>query len=332
MLPQLSWEKTYLVATWLETLTYGFFCCLFIASVYVNYYMRRAHDVHSQVMFFVGVVMFFMATMHIGMNCYRLVRAYTDFVYAPGGAAAWLGNLAPWDHIFKDTIYATQEMFGDAVAIYRCWIVWERSWKVILLPSVLLIVSIISGYSVCGLYSTVNPADTVFDPRLMNWITTFYSIAVIQSGITTGLMAYRIWKAESRSAAYRTSGRSLRPILWILIESAALQFVVELVLLSLYAANYNCQYLMLEPVTPLIGITFTSITLRITVRSHESQNGVSSGRVPDQQFNTIGSIPMRHIAISIKKDVEADSDIQGVGDGATYVEFEKSSSRGDRSV
>lgn len=51
------------------------------------------------------------------MNCYRMVRGYTDLVNAPGGAAAYLSELAPWDHVFKDTLYATQEMFGDAVAV-----------------------------------------------------------------------------------------------------------------------------------------------------------------------------------------------------------------------
>lgn len=51
------------------------------------------------------------------MNCYRMVRAFTDFETAPGGAAAWLSNLSPWDHVFKDTLYATQEMIGDAVAV-----------------------------------------------------------------------------------------------------------------------------------------------------------------------------------------------------------------------
>ena len=95
-------------------------------------------------------------------------------------------------------------------------------------------------------------SDTVFDPRLRNWIRTFYSVAVVQSAITTGLMAWRIWQAERLGSQYRAGKSNLRPILWILVESASLQFFVELVLLALYAANFNCQYLMLEPVTPLV--------------------------------------------------------------------------------
>ena len=51
------------------------------------------------------------------MNLYRLVRAYVDFEFAPGGPAAYLSELAPWDHVFKDTIYATTELFGDAISV-----------------------------------------------------------------------------------------------------------------------------------------------------------------------------------------------------------------------
>lgn len=105
---------------------------------------------------------------------------------------------------------------------------------------------------VCGLYATFDPTTSVFDPKLTHWVRTFYSVAVVQSAITTGLMAYRIYQAEKRTAKYRTGQSPLRPVLYILLESASLLFFVELVLLTLYAANYNCQYLMLEPVTPLV--------------------------------------------------------------------------------
>lgn len=104
----------------------------------------------------------------------------------------------------------------------------------------------------CGLYTTVRTDKTVFDSRLASWISIFYSIAVVQSTITTGLMMYRIWQAERRTATYRTGQSPLRPLLWILLESAALLVVVEVVLLALYSAGLSCQYLLLEPVTPIV--------------------------------------------------------------------------------
>jgi hypothetical protein len=51
------------------------------------------------------------------MNCFRMVEAYVIHRNDPGGPAAHIAALAPWDHVLKDTLYATQEILGDAVAV-----------------------------------------------------------------------------------------------------------------------------------------------------------------------------------------------------------------------
>lgn len=173
---------------------------------------------------------------------------------------------------------------------------------------------------VCGLYSTVNPAATVFDPRLTRWITTFYSIAVAQNILTTGLMALRLWQGEKESARYRLGGGIFLPVIRILVESAALYLFIELLLLSLYSVNYNAQYILLEIVTPVVvritprtlieadsiiqGITFSTITLRISLRAHRLS--LKSGGATTAGTQTIGSMPMRPIAVNITTRVEDD--------------------------
>ena len=112
--------------------------------------------------------------------------------------------------------------------------------------------SVVSGYSVCGLYPTEKADASIFDPRLLAWISTFYAVTFTQSLLTTSLMAYRIWQTDRRSAKYRTGEGNLLPLMRILVESAALQLLVELLLLALYAANINAQYILLELVTPLV--------------------------------------------------------------------------------
>ncbi|KAJ3551279.1 hypothetical protein NM688_g4795 [Phlebia brevispora] len=306
-------DITFLVCLWMEALVYGFFTAIFAGSLYVNLTLRRNQDFHSRMMFYVSILMFIIATLHVSMNCFRMVEAYVIHRDDPGGPVAWISALAPWHHVFKDTLYATQEMLGDAAAIYRTYVVWGRNWKAVVLPGALLTMSLISGYAVCGLYPSEKSSQTVFDPRLTHWITTFYSISVVQSGMTTSLMAFRIWQTDRRSAAYRTNKEgNLMPIFRILVESASIQFVVEVILLSLYCANFTAQYLLLEMVTPLVGITFGAITIRIAL--HQSKSFSSSrgpvSHVSEGPVATIGSIPMRPmpISISITKDVEAHGD------------------------
>lgn len=148
-------------------------------------------------------------------------------------------------------------------------------------------------------------------------------------------MAFRIWQTDRRSIQFRTNKEgNLLPIMRILIESASIQFVAEVILLSLYSANYLAQYLVLEPVTPLVGITFNAISVRIALRQSEViQNasrsfGGAETTIPhaNNAVATIGSIPMRpmnhtqSINIQIKKDVEAFGD---GGSESEYLEYER---------
>ena len=55
------------------------------------------------------------------MNCYRMVEAYVIHRDDRGGPVAWISALAPWHHVFKGTLYATQEMLGDAAAVGYRW-------------------------------------------------------------------------------------------------------------------------------------------------------------------------------------------------------------------
>lgn len=70
--------------------------------------------------------------------------------------------------------------------------------------------------------------------------------------MTTGLMSYKIWITHKSTADYAVAKGRLLSIIRILIESAALQLLVEIVLLALYSANNNSQYILLECVTPTV--------------------------------------------------------------------------------
>jgi hypothetical protein len=70
----------------------------------------------------------------------------------------------------------------------------------------------------------------IFAPNLINWIVTFYAVAVVQNGLTTGLITYKIWKTARKSSDYIVGPNYLTSLLRIMIESAALYFAIELAL------------------------------------------------------------------------------------------------------
>ncbi|KAJ7439066.1 hypothetical protein B0H11DRAFT_2103248 [Mycena galericulata] len=307
-LTQYPLDKTFLVAAWLEVLAYGCFFVVFFIGVYIHFGFHKGQSLHNKIMFCISVLMFIIATMHLAINVFRLIRGYVDFALAPGGPAGYIGTLNRWDHMMKDTLYATQSMVGDAAAIYRCWILWSRDYRVIVIPASLLMITIGSGYYITDvLYPRENPDASIFSPTLLKFITLFYAIAVTQNIITTGLMSWRLWQGERRIGGHRLGESTLMPILRILIESAALYLFVEILLLATYAVNYNVQYIILESVTPIAGLTFSLITIRINLRSQKKIANMTT--VTDgSNVQTIGSIPMRRIVIG--RQVEQIDDLE----------------------
>ncbi|KAF7342642.1 hypothetical protein MSAN_02021000 [Mycena sanguinolenta] len=275
-LQQYPLVKTFIVAAWLEAILYGIYFCGFWVGVYLNIRMKWANN-QNRIINLTSIIMFIVATLHVSMNGFRAIVGYVDYGSAPGGPVSFLGVISTWHHIFKDDLYACQSILGDAMALPR---------------------STVSGIAITVLFGSVNPNASIFDPRLAHWITIFYSVAVAQNIITTGLMALRLWTMEKQSARIRVGGSIFMPLLLILVESAALYLFVQVLLLVLYAVNYNAQFILLESITPVVGITFGMIALRLILRSQ---------RVPlsDDQA-TVGHIALRRIAVNVTTQMEHD--------------------------
>ncbi|KAJ6450100.1 hypothetical protein C8R45DRAFT_121674 [Mycena sanguinolenta] len=248
-----------------------------------------------------SVLMFVLATLHVAINGFRTIRGFVDFGTAPGGPAAFLGDLSTWHHIFKDVLYTIQCLLGDGMAVYRCWILWNREYKFVLLPFCMFLTNAVSGCMIIVLFTDVGSNASIFDPRLTIWITVFYSMAVAQNLITTGLMSLRLWQRERESSRFRLGGGVFVPVLRILVGSAALYLFVEIPLLSLYAMEHNSQYILLEAMTPTIGITFGMVTIRTILRPQDSPDLCEHSRC---DAATVGGIQLRRISMNIATQTE----------------------------
>ncbi|PPQ91646.1 hypothetical protein CVT25_013201 [Psilocybe cyanescens] len=270
--PQLSLEKTFLIATWVEGILYGFLFCIFGGTMYLHFssdYSKvgSKRERHATVMIIISSIMFFIATFHAVMVVIRFLHGFSDELLASEGPGGYLGELRRWDHILKDTLYTTQVNLGSAAAIYRCWTLWNFNWKVVVFPIILLLTNTAVGYVVCGTYPSIEPTASIFNSHITQWIKTLYALAVVLNATITCLLIYRIWAIRKDSASYRLGNCSSIPIVHILIDSAALQLPFEIILLALYAAGLNAQYIMLECITPVVAITFNAITIRLKLHS-----------------------------------------------------------------
>ncbi|KAJ6458641.1 hypothetical protein C8R47DRAFT_146651 [Mycena vitilis] len=298
---------SFLVSFWLEGVLYGFFVCIFATSLIVNVGSSNRQTAHSRAMFVVGIVTFLLATAHVVINFTQMMRGYADHSSLAGGPVGYLAIISQWDSVLKNVIYTTQSIVGDSVAVYRCWVLWNRNFFVICAPLLMVFGSTVSGYMTCVLLGKIQPGMMVIGGSPQDAVVkTFFSLAVAQNVITTSLMAWRIAATNIRSSSYRIGQTNFMPMLRILVESAALYLAAEIVLLILYVCDSNAQFIVLEAVTPIIGITFNVMTIRITLCSQPDAGEPGSAN----HHETIGSTRLRRITVNITHTMEVDCDAE----------------------
>ncbi|KZT55200.1 hypothetical protein CALCODRAFT_358637 [Calocera cornea HHB12733] len=265
-------NQTGIVSIWTEALVYGMFLPIFCTALYVlvcRHGIRKETEKINKAMLCTALLMFALATAHLGVDAWRMMTAY---VYLARGQvdepSAFFRDMGQPTFSAKYSIYVSQNLVGDAFNIYRSWLVWQRNpW--ILAPLITLwAAAAASGYYCTAyLFSTADDDDSLFNAPYEAWITTFYVLALAQNIISTTLITIRLWDRERNMMKGRKGRLTLIPILRIVVESAILFLCAQLVLLVLFAVNSNAQYIILESLCSLTGIAFSLVIIRVAIHS-----------------------------------------------------------------
>ncbi|PPQ99409.1 hypothetical protein CVT24_005396 [Panaeolus cyanescens] len=148
--------------------------------------------------------------------------------------------------------------------IYRCYVVWDRKTWVVVLPLILLLVSI--GINIMLFVWVTHPAILPPFTTTFKWMGTVYPLAFAQNTITTGMIAFKVWKQHRDSAALGIiSGSSvaLFTVLRIIIESAMIYTIQLLILIITFPMMSWVQAIVQDAIVPSIGIVFVLIAVRV---------------------------------------------------------------------
>ena len=148
----------------------------------------------------------------------------------------------------------TQSIYLNFQKIYRCWIVWDHNIHVVIVPSILAFAFLrLSSY----LFYSRADFDLLFlaiwivgtttslyvekgQTPISHWgnplTTTALAMSMIVNAVATSLVVFKIFKVfraakptpEERISDV-TRGSSLRPLMFVLIESGMLLFSIQLV-------------------------------------------------------------------------------------------------------
>ncbi|TEB30963.1 hypothetical protein FA13DRAFT_1630145 [Coprinellus micaceus] len=202
---------------------------------------------------------------------YRLIRAY-GFILSEDATPIGYFHKSPlgWDAISNPILMGFQIWVGDALAIYRCYIIWGHNFWVIVVPVLLAAAAV--GVNLT-LYSWFPKPWTPYE-KLIGVINAGYPLAFAQNVLTTSLIAWKIWRqhcASQQSGLKAANNISLIQVIRIIVESAMVYTLQVFILNVLYFVGHPLQF----------ASVFVLIAIRVHVAKSESRNNtVASSLIP----------------------------------------------------
>ncbi|KAF8965381.1 hypothetical protein BDZ97DRAFT_779717 [Flammula alnicola] len=258
----LSPEVALAVSVWVEALLYGVYACLFFEAFYIMLKKRSAGMSSAKVFLGGTIAMFLVATADIVVNLYRFIQGFVLHV-DPLGPFSYFFNFGRWDALAHNAMLCIMTWLGDGLVIYRCYVIWDRKIWVTVVPVILLILSISTN---AALFFWFTHPNVESPSGVSHWMGTIYPFAFAQNTITTGMIAFKIWRQHRASVVLgvvNNSPLNLLAIMRIVMESAMIYTLQLLVLIILFPLEQFPQLIVQSTVIPSIGIVFVLIAVRV---------------------------------------------------------------------
>jgi len=159
------------------------------------------------------------------------------------------------------------------------------------------------------------PGAQIFLSEIVPWATSFFSLTFGTNIICTFLIGSRILTIQRTLKGIKSGGSNTQSALITVAESAALYSATVLALLIAYLQDSNVQYILLDIVSPMIGITFSIIIVRVSLGvAAQNSTFYSTNQISQPETHELSRI--RPLAVNVSHLVEMSDDDPNI----TYIE------------
>ncbi|KAJ7452739.1 hypothetical protein B0H11DRAFT_283304 [Mycena galericulata] len=220
--------------------------------------------------------MYIFATIHMGTRWFLVKSGFIDHGDSAVTTIAYLLVNPLWLATLPAIRLTMNTLVADCILIWRCWTVWNREFKIVLLPILCTL-----GGAALGFLSVAEQARYVINPQLnratyIDFATPYFSLSLATTLLATFLIILRIVFVT------RLAGETLRgyrQVIEMTVESAALYSATLVVFLPfLVRQSFNNGYPQ-AVLAQMTGIAPTLIVARVSfglARPNESWQAQTS--------------------------------------------------------
>lgn len=279
-----------IVGLFMACVFYGIYLVTFFSCIRVLLWRdgkRKEWSAINKTMVVAALLMLVFASLDVAFGLRHNLDAFV-YEFAKGQhPKVEFAKISKWLNVMKFVNYSAQTFIGDGILLYRCFVIYNRKWWVVLLPMLMWIATAVcSGFTVY-IEATIGNGDlgqSQFEP----FISSTLSLTLATNVITTGLIVYRIYRIQNRSSntAFTFGSGTTSPysrLIRTLIECGALYTASIIVLFACYLADSQAILGVSNSVVQIIGITFNLLILNIDrgratqpISSHSNTGFISS--------------------------------------------------------
>ncbi|KAG1774151.1 hypothetical protein EV702DRAFT_1032453 [Suillus placidus] len=292
-----------IISTALEGVLYGFSVRMFMGTMRALSYRKLSAN---RPIAFVAILMLILSTAHLAVDIFRLEDGFVKHRdILPGGPVAFFQDISQPTFVIKNLIYAVQTMLGDGVVIYRCYVVWQSVW-VIILPSMLWCASSVAAL-IAPYYASQATGGNIYTNQTAQWITALFALTLSTNLIGSGLLVYRIWTIERKVSSVRATNGTMMPIVHVLVDAAIVYAAALFVVLVCFVCTNDAQYILLDMIMPIISIAFCMVLINLTPRKTTSRHlsTVSDAEINQRERN-LQQHPMKPVQIYVSQWTQND--------------------------
>ncbi|KAJ7583570.1 hypothetical protein C8J56DRAFT_954370 [Mycena floridula] len=283
--PAIDLERSLYWGQLLMTWLYGMDVFMFLFSCFhLNSKSSETRRAHRLYLWFGGLILVLL-TIVVLTDAVFLQFMWIDHRNAPGGPIGYMdANSAIWFQTVGTGANQLTNFMGDGLLLYRCFIIWNGRWLVIVLPGLIYLASI--SMAIVMLVQSAIPGSQFFLGKTVDFGVVWAALTVSFNVTITGIITLRILKARRLARSVKNAPAIYTNIYTsfaaILIESSLPFTVLGIV----FAVSYG-KHLAEAPALLFVWAAFSALSpqfiiFRVAVGRAWTRKIASDASYPDR--------------------------------------------------
>ncbi|CAK5268858.1 unnamed protein product [Mycena citricolor] len=265
-LPILVWmapfdsDTEHLVGLFFGSILYGILTTTFLPSLASllfkqekRFELRPRKDIKIPVLL-ATIIMFLVSTCVAVFSVQTVIEGFVRY-NGPGGPLQFFKDVSGWKYWATALSDGFQISVGDALLIYRCYVLHDRNWKKIVVP-------LISWFMIFGIgLMILSPARSFNDPSIVPLISVAMVLTFITSVSTTFLIIRRLCSVKPEVGSAPT--HFLTRVAAIFFESGLIYTIPLVASLAVYLSKSHFEWTVSICMTHIVPITWNILLIRV---------------------------------------------------------------------